>query len=40
MCSEEGECEEDREGSAKKEHLTRIPEQETTPSIYHAIEQL
>jgi len=40
MGSEEGEWEEDGEDSDKKEHLTCVPEQEATPGIDHAIEQL
>ena len=40
MGSEEGEWEEDVEDLDRKEHLTCVPGQETTPSISDAIEQL
>ena len=40
MGSEESEWEEDGEDSDRKEHLTCVPGQETTPGISHAIEQL
>ena len=33
MGSEKGEWEEDGEGSDKKEHLTCVPGQETTPGV-------
>ena len=40
MGIEEGEWEEDGEDSDKKEHLTCVLGQETTPGINHIIEQL